>query len=248
MATKLQIVNRALQMLGAKRITALNDPVKEALEMDACYTRVLEGELRAHNWRFATRRFILQYEGGGTLTAWSGVTTYSVGDVVSYDDGLGERPFYCVSDAPATPPSDPASWYPLVPYSRYLYAFALPADCLRVIQFGAYFPSADLTDYVQVETADYTIERGFVLCDSSQNTPIRYIRREENTEVYDSNFCEMLSCSLAKQAAETITASDSIYERLNRGHKEALIRAIRANAIELPPSRIADDTWMVGRL
>lgn len=248
MATKLQIVNRALQMLGAKRIDALTDPVKEALEIAACYDRVLEDELRAYNWRFAIRRFILEYQGSGTILDWDGMTSYNIGDVVLYDDGFGERPFYCVADAPVPSPPSADEWYPLVPYSRYSYAFALPSDCLRVIQFGAYFPAADLTDYVQIETGAYAIERGFILCDSSTNTPIRYVRRELNTEVYDPNFCEMLACSLGKQVTETITASDSIYQRLENNHRMALMRAARTNAIELPPSRIADDTWMIGRL
>lgn len=248
MATQLEIVNRALQKIGAKRIASLTDDVKEAREVAACYDRLRDDELRAYNWRFAIRRFVLEYQGGGVLPAWDGVTVYAPGDVVLYDDGQGDRPFYCLVTGPVNPPNDADSWYPLVPYYGFGYAFKLPDDCLRVIQFGEFFPGLDMTDYVGVDTSDYTTEAGFILANSSADTVIRYVRRVTAAERYDANFVEMLACRIGKEVAETITASDSLFERLNREYRMALLRAARTNAIELPPTRVADDTWVMSRL
>ena len=54
--TNIDIVNRALQRLGAKRITALTDTSKNADEVEFCYDKLRVAELRRSPWRFASRR------------------------------------------------------------------------------------------------------------------------------------------------------------------------------------------------
>lgn len=50
------ISNRALQKLGAKRITSLADGTSNARACAACFTPVLEAELRKHAWNEAIER------------------------------------------------------------------------------------------------------------------------------------------------------------------------------------------------
>lgn len=56
MASKIQIVNYALRLLGAGRLTALDDDVEQARVADDVYDICLDDVLVDHNWNFATKR------------------------------------------------------------------------------------------------------------------------------------------------------------------------------------------------
>lgn len=55
-AGKILICNRALQILGAKRISTLEDNTVTARACATCYDIIRESELQAHWWRFAITR------------------------------------------------------------------------------------------------------------------------------------------------------------------------------------------------
>ncbi len=59
MASAVSVCNRALQKLGADRITSLTEDTPVARECNACYEPLLEAELRAHPWNFAVKRAML---------------------------------------------------------------------------------------------------------------------------------------------------------------------------------------------
>ena len=54
--TQIQIVNRGLQLLGAKSISTINDNSREARAMNRAYQPVLLAELRSNCWRFSIKR------------------------------------------------------------------------------------------------------------------------------------------------------------------------------------------------
>ena len=56
MATKVSISNLALTILGADRITAMEDNNENARRLTAVYDYCLEDVLRAHPWNFAIKR------------------------------------------------------------------------------------------------------------------------------------------------------------------------------------------------
>ena len=56
MASKVSIANLALTILGADRITALEDNNENARRLTAIYDACLEDVLRAHPWNFAIKR------------------------------------------------------------------------------------------------------------------------------------------------------------------------------------------------
>ena len=56
MASDTDIVNRAMQLLKAKRITSLTDGSDGANAANDVFTEVRDDLLRSHNWNFATRR------------------------------------------------------------------------------------------------------------------------------------------------------------------------------------------------
>lgn len=91
------IGNRALQHLGADHALddLLTDVSKNQREIKSVYAKLRQAELRRNNWKFAMRRCILralaETSMGWTPAAWSAMTTYRIGQVVSYDDGFGSR-------------------------------------------------------------------------------------------------------------------------------------------------------------
>lgn len=56
MASNVEIANRALQKLGAKRITSLSEDSRNARSINAAFKSLRQAELRAHTWSFATKR------------------------------------------------------------------------------------------------------------------------------------------------------------------------------------------------
>lgn len=60
MTTSVDVINRALQKLGAKRIVSHLDNSKNASETTGCYDSLRRAELRRNVWRFAIRRAMLR--------------------------------------------------------------------------------------------------------------------------------------------------------------------------------------------
>ena len=56
MASIVEICNRALQKLGAERITSLTQDSENARTINVCFDAVRDAELRAHPWNFAIKR------------------------------------------------------------------------------------------------------------------------------------------------------------------------------------------------
>lgn len=64
MSSDVDIVNRALQRIGSRRIGSLSsDTSREANEARTLYTIVRDAELRMNTWRFSTERVILSATG-----------------------------------------------------------------------------------------------------------------------------------------------------------------------------------------
>ena len=59
MASKVDMVNRALTKLNAKRLTSINDGTKNSADANAVYDGILDEVLASFPWNFATRRVSL---------------------------------------------------------------------------------------------------------------------------------------------------------------------------------------------
>lgn len=240
MATEVDIVNRALQKIGATRITSLAQNVKEAREASFLYDIVRDAELRAYNWRFAIRRASLTYLLPEPTTPYNPLTAYVPGDIADT--------YYCLAATTGNAPPNNAFWYNLVPEYGYTKAHLLPTDCLRLVNVGEWFQGGDIYDYVQSDTSEYSLEGRFILSKEEDPLVIRYVARIEDTAQYDALFVEALACKLALELVETIASSSSIADKVMMQHDQAIKRAIRMNAIEIPPAKVADDSWITGRL
>jgi hypothetical protein len=70
------IANRALQKLGAKRISSLTQDAPNARSMNAAFERVRDAELRRYDWTFAIKRDSIAADGDGPV--WGGYNRYSL--------------------------------------------------------------------------------------------------------------------------------------------------------------------------
>ena len=134
------------------------------------------------------------------------------------------------------------------PAFGYSYQYRAPADCLKILEVGDYYPGAGLDDYVTGDTSEYAYENGLILTDYAAPLNLRYVARIEDPTLFDALFVEAFACKLAMELAEPITQSNTKRELATREYGMAIRDAVRNNAIEKPPVKTADDTWMLARL
>jgi len=76
MATKVEIANRCLQHLGAKRIVSLDEDSRNGRSVSAAFEPIKLAELRKHPWSFAARR--VQLAEDSTPPAFGKTTSYTL--------------------------------------------------------------------------------------------------------------------------------------------------------------------------
>jgi len=133
------------------------------------------------------------------------------------------------------------------PDSDYAYQYQLPNDFLRLIEGGDIVSMVDLADYRGREAALYQIEGRKILTDLSAPLAIRYIRQVTDTALFDPCFAEAFASRLAYEICVKITGNDSARESCLVDYRTAIREAIRANALELAPQPLGDDTWVAAR-
>lgn len=135
-----------------------------------------------------------------------------------------------------------------VPAFQFANTYPLPVDCLRIIMIGDIYVGADLTDYRNTPVEEYAIEGREILTDLPAPLKLRYIKQVTDTTQFSANFSESLGCSLAERLAEPVAQSETKRDRATVAFKDSISKAVRANAIELAPQKLADDEWILSRL
>lgn len=128
-------------------------------------------------------------------------------------------------------------------------AYQLPSDCLRVIMLNEIYVGLDMTNYRGSPTEEYAIEEGNkVLTNWGPPLPLRYVKRITDTNKFNPCFATALAADIAYTVAEALTQSEQKQARAESNFKREIRDAVVANAIELPPSKLADDEWLLSRL
>lgn len=131
----------------------------------------------------------------------------------------------------------------------YSLAYQLPSDCLRMVQVDDIWVVPGLTDYMSAPDSEpFRIEGQTIVTDITAPLKVRYIRRVTNSGEFDAAFVEAFAYDLAYEACEAITQSNTKKAVMRDGKIQEIKEAIRANAIELPPQGIPDDSWILSRL
>lgn len=128
------------------------------------------------------------------------------------------------------------------PMFGYAYQYELPDDYLALVQVGEFYLRTGMK-----QRAPWSIEGRRLLTDQSAPLSIRYVSRVTDTAQFDALFVDSLACRLAMEACETLTQSDSKFQRVAAMREESLKQAQRVDAIENPPDELPDGTWLESR-
>jgi len=151
----------------------------------------------------------------------------------------------------------------VTPPFEYQYAYQLPADYLRlelatqvspngnppqgqIPTVG--MPGVDLSDYQNGRSQDYRIVGLQIWANIPPPLSIIYGKKETDPNKFDSFFVKAFATYLAWQLCEQFTNSNQKKDALEREFNASIYLALNGKAIELPPERIPDDTWMLSRI
>lgn len=136
-----------------------------------------------------------------------------------------------------------------VPAFSYSFSFQLPDDYLRVVQCGSCSPGATRAQYRTSEAAlsDYKIEGKTISTNIGAPLELRYLRRVSDPNAFSPFFVTALGMRLAMRLARTLNASNTDKQNATADYRSAVMEAIRANAIEMPPDRIPDGNFILSR-
>ena len=133
------------------------------------------------------------------------------------------------------------------PTSGFTNRFQLPAGFMRLYRVADYFVGLP-TQGLWVGGEDpYTIEGRTILCDLANPLSIVYVEDITDPTKFDALFTTAIAAQLALDTAATLTASESAYDKAERALARSLASARATNAIERPPQRLSDGTWLSSR-
>jgi len=134
------------------------------------------------------------------------------------------------------------------PEFNYGYAYQLPADCLSILSVGDIAPGVDLSDYRTNIDADlYSVEGRTVLTDLPAPLKLRYKARITDATQFDAAFVQAFASRVAYEIAEDLTQSATKRQAAAEDYRAAIREAVAANAIEVAPTPIPDDAWVLAR-
>lgn len=148
---------------------------------------------------------------------------------------------FCIKRATLAASIDAPLW-------DYSYQYQVPADCLRIVQVGQYFPTPDMSDLIGTGGQEYVLEGKTILSNDAGPLKLRYISRVSDPSQFDTAFDMAFSAYLAYLLAEPLTADNQKKQAAFNDYKMSIRDAVIANAIENPPESIADNTWILARL
>lgn len=134
------------------------------------------------------------------------------------------------------------------PVHGYARAFPVPSDFLRLLVAGDMAPGVDLTEIrTSFDSADYTVEGRSILTNYASPLKIVYVRRVTSEAEWSPEFVECFASKLAIELAPSLTDSNPRTEKAMADYQMALRAARKANAIQLPPQPLPDDSWLIAR-
>ena len=201
MASKVDICNKALLLLGQDAIMSINDNSPRARVCFQEFESALDATLRSYPWPFATRRASLAR--------------------------LQETPEF-----------------------GYSYYYAIPADCLRIIELSTnsngsvYDTGFDSSSGYQVKKP-YELENGKVATDEDAIF-IRYIFKVK-PEYLDQQTVDVVATKMAATLAITLTENQELKQLLLAEYKANLAEARNTWAVEDYPQIPLEGPWLRSR-
>jgi len=122
----------------------------------------------------------------------------------------------------------------VAPAFGYVYSYALPTDCLRVL-------------HLERKDMVFKIEGRKLLTDESP-ARILYIKQVTDPNQFDAMFTEAFSARLAAELAISISESNSLYQNMMEVYRMKITDARSIDGQESGEPEIVADTWLDSRL
>lgn len=134
------------------------------------------------------------------------------------------------------------------PAWKYAYAYTMPSDFLKLVELEDSWVF-DLSFTLASEAIPaYEMVGRTVETDMTAPLKFTYIRDlSADPTLWSPLFADAVAAALAIELAPPLSKSDSAVERAVKKHREAIMAARRSAAIQSPPQRLADDTWLTAR-
>jgi hypothetical protein len=261
--SEVSIANMALSHVGQhNQIAALSDSTEAARQCNLHYEQARDSLLRAHPWNFAIKRTVLltQAETAKNITAATAadpvvitITShgYSDGDRVRIASVGGMTQLngneYTINvlttDTFELVDTDGTSYTAYtsggtatkIPATGFSYWFALPSDCLRVLN-------------VNEDLYDYKVEANRILS-NSDTVELKYVYKVTDPTLFDQSFVALLAMALAIRIAVKLSDNANLKESIKSDFAEMLREARTFDAQEGgTPDGIYADAWVNSRL
>lgn len=261
MATNaVEICNNALSIIGARRITALSDPSKEARNCNDQYEICRKAILRLHPWNFALERVELtgvevssaQSNGGAVQITTAAAHGFVTGDNVTVSGVIGtieanmtgeitvdDTTNFTFDDSTFSNTYVSGGVAALAPAYEYAFKLPIPTNSLRLVSVS------DAADNVLTKN-EYRVESGFVLSNYSL-LRVRYVRDEDDTTLFDPLFDELLAAYLANVIGYKITSSETVKQITAAHLKQKMQQARFVDSVEDPSVELDGDEWIRSR-
>lgn len=127
------------------------------------------------------------------------------------------------------------------PMNTWSLQYRLPEDCLKLVQVS--------TDWIfySTDVPTFELEGGMILTDEGAPLPVRYVTRITNTGLWPPQFARTMAMQLAADCCEKLTGSNTKGEKALVELERTIITAKRMSAIERPPQRPNESSWLRAR-
>jgi hypothetical protein len=125
--------------------------------------------------------------------------------------------------------------------------FLLPSDHLRLHRIGDHFTDQNWAKFNPTPMPDYAIEGNRLLTDIPAPLKIVYIRRIEDSNLFDPSFVQCLATRIAAEICFGITQKANLRDTLMQEYLFSLNDSGALSASEKPPEFAPDSTWILSR-
>lgn len=127
------------------------------------------------------------------------------------------------------------------PLNTWSLQYRLPEDCLKLVQVS--------TDWIfySMDVPTFELEGGMILTDEGAPLPVRYVTRITNTGLWPPQFARTMAMQLAADCCEKLTGSATKGEKAMVERERTITTAKRMSAIERPPQRPNESSWLRAR-
>lgn len=135
------------------------------------------------------------------------------------------------------------------PQFKFSRAFQLPSNFIRLVELQDRWVFSVVRHVDVAPVPAYEVQGRRVLTDIGAPLNITYLQDLSfDPTLWPALFSEVVSAALAVALAMPLTKSEGTVSLAEKLYQKAVRRAIKSNAIQMPPHDIPDGSWVAARL